>query len=98
MGTGTRLRTCLLRLHCSTGDLNQLMIGLTTNYSLYVSGTGSSTEFSASSTSTSIIMLSIMVDSIRDYSHYIWVLVFVLCQPVPQSSHPTFGRFLLEII
>ena len=40
MGTKTGLRTCLLHLHCSTGDLNQVMIGLTTNYSLYVSGTG----------------------------------------------------------
>ena len=46
------------------------MIGLTTEYSLYVSGIGSSTEFSASSTSTSI-MPSILDDLTRDYLHNI---------------------------
>ena len=71
----------------------QIMIGLTTDYLLYVSGMGSSTEFSASSTSTSTSMnmrswLSITVDLTGYYSHYIWVLVFLLSASASiQPSH-----------
>ena len=57
-------------LHYCNGDLHQVMIALTTEYSLYVSGMRSSTEFNASSTRTSI-MLSILDDLTKDYTQNI---------------------------